>query len=219
MNFTAKLNVIAPLISNCYLASYALVNFSTFHIDLIQPVGWRPKFQVRGRNSIKNYSISLIFFSFQYYNKWLSLLGCALSVTAMFLCSWPTALITFAVVFALFLVVKYRKPGNSPNDRSKFTASTCRFQCRGQLGFVSSSSSLQNGSDYRPAIEHDGGSRQNLHSADPRHDRITQHAADFGGFRLFAVQEQLAHDLRTRHQSKNLVHNFHADDVFLKKKN
>ena len=153
-------------------------------------------------------------FSFQYYNKWLSLLGCALSVTAMFLCSWPTALITFAVVFALFLVVKYRKPGNSEKDRSKFTDSTCWFRCRGQLGFISSSSSLQNGSDYRPAIEHDGGSRQNLHSADPRHDRITQHAADLGGFRLFAVQEELADDLRSRHESTNFVHNFTLRDFF-----
>jgi hypothetical protein len=132
----------------------------------------------------------------------------------MFLCSWPTALITFAVVFALFLVVKYRKPGNSQKDRSKFTDSTCWFRCRGQLGFISSSSSLQNGSDYRPAIEHDRGSRQNLHSADPGHDRITQHAADLGGFRLFAVQEELADDLRPRHESTNFVHNFTLRNFF-----
>ena len=88
----AQLNIIAPLITNCYLASYALVNFSTFHIDLIQPVGWRP--------------------TFRYYNKWLSLIGCGLSVSAMFLCSWPTALVTSTVVMTLFLIVKYRKPGN-----------------------------------------------------------------------------------------------------------
>ena len=46
----------------------------------------------------------------QYFNKWLSLLGCLLSVAAMFLCSWPTALITFGAVVALFTVVLYRKP-------------------------------------------------------------------------------------------------------------
>ncbi len=91
--YIAQLNIIAPLITNCYLASYALVNFSTFHIDLIQPVGWRP--------------------TFRYYNKWLSLLGCGLSVSAMFLCSWPTALVTSTVVMTLFLIVKYRKPGNN----------------------------------------------------------------------------------------------------------
>ena len=90
--FPAQLNLIAPLITNCYLASYSLVNFSTFHVDLVQPVGWRP--------------------TFQYFNKWLSLLGCCLSVSAMFLCSWPTALVTCSVVFALVVVVNYRKPGN-----------------------------------------------------------------------------------------------------------
>ena len=86
----AKLDLIAPLISNFFLASYALVNFSTFHVDLIQPLGWRP--------------------TFKYYNKWLSLLGCVLSVSAMFLCSWPTALVTFGAVFGLFLFVKHSKP-------------------------------------------------------------------------------------------------------------
>jgi len=77
--------------SNCYLGSYALVNISTFHVDLIQPLGWRP--------------------TFRFFNKWLSLLGCILSVGAMFLGSWPTALITFVIIFALFLVIRHRKPG------------------------------------------------------------------------------------------------------------
>uniref|UniRef100_A0A0P4YBZ5 Bumetanide-sensitive na-k-cl cotransport protein n=1 Tax=Daphnia magna TaxID=35525 RepID=A0A0P4YBZ5_9CRUS len=86
----ANLNTIAPLITNCYLASYGLVNLSTFHVDLFKPVGWRP--------------------TFRYYNKWLSLLGFALSVAAMFLCSWPTALVTSALVFTFFFIVRYRKP-------------------------------------------------------------------------------------------------------------
>ena len=42
-----ELNAIAPLISNFFLAAYALINFSTFHASLIKPVGWRPKFRVR----------------------------------------------------------------------------------------------------------------------------------------------------------------------------
>ena len=31
----------------------------------------------------------------------------------MFLCSWPTALVTSALVFTFFFIVKYRKPGKS----------------------------------------------------------------------------------------------------------
>lgn len=44
---------------------------------------------------------------------WLSLAGAILCVSVMFLISWWTALITLCVVLALYLVVSYRKPGNS----------------------------------------------------------------------------------------------------------
>ncbi|XP_065077577.1 solute carrier family 12 member 1 isoform X1 [Ochlerotatus camptorhynchus] len=85
-----ELNLIAPLISNFFLAAYCLVNFSTFHASLAKPVGWRP--------------------TFKYYNMWLSLVGAILCIAVMFLISWPTALITFAVVLTLYLFVSYRKP-------------------------------------------------------------------------------------------------------------
>ncbi|XP_034482293.1 bumetanide-sensitive sodium-(potassium)-chloride cotransporter [Drosophila innubila] len=85
-----ELNLIAPLISNFFLAAYMLINFSTFHASLAKPVGWRP--------------------TFKYYNMWLSLLGAVLCVAVMFLISWATALITFCVVLALYLIVAYRKP-------------------------------------------------------------------------------------------------------------
>ncbi|KAK9507128.1 hypothetical protein O3M35_008934 [Rhynocoris fuscipes] len=85
-----ELNAIAPLISNFFLAAYALINFSTFHASLAKPVGWRP--------------------TFKYYNMWLSLLGAVLCVAVMFLISWWTALITFAFVLGLYMVVQYRKP-------------------------------------------------------------------------------------------------------------
>lgn len=85
-----ELNAIAPLISNFFLAAYTLINFSTFHASLAKPVGWRPKFR--------------------YYNMWLSLVGAILCVAVMFLISWITAVLTFAVVLTLYLVVAYRKP-------------------------------------------------------------------------------------------------------------
>lgn len=44
----AELNLIAPLISTFYLASYALINYCTFHAALIRPLGWRPTFKVLG---------------------------------------------------------------------------------------------------------------------------------------------------------------------------
>lgn len=45
--FSGGLNQIAPLISNFFLAAYALINFATFHASLARPVGWRPTFRVR----------------------------------------------------------------------------------------------------------------------------------------------------------------------------
>ncbi|CAH0552698.1 unnamed protein product [Brassicogethes aeneus] len=85
-----ELNVIAPLISNFFLAAYTLINFSTFHASLAKPIGWRP--------------------TFKYYNMWLSLVGAILCLMVMFLISWWTALLTFAAVLALYLIVSYRKP-------------------------------------------------------------------------------------------------------------
>lgn len=41
---------------------------------------------------------------------WLSLLGAILCVAVMFLISWTTALLTFAAVIALYLIVSYGKP-------------------------------------------------------------------------------------------------------------
>ncbi|XP_065334078.1 bumetanide-sensitive sodium-(potassium)-chloride cotransporter isoform X1 [Cloeon dipterum] len=85
-----ELNTIAPLISNFFLAAYALINFSTFHASLAKPVGWRP--------------------TFRFYNMWLSLIGSVLCVSVMFLISWATALLTLLCVLALYLIVTYRKP-------------------------------------------------------------------------------------------------------------
>ncbi|XP_017780455.1 PREDICTED: bumetanide-sensitive sodium-(potassium)-chloride cotransporter [Nicrophorus vespilloides] len=104
----ADLNAIAPLISNFYLASYALINFCTFHAALIKPLGWRP--------------------TFKYYNTWLSLAGFFMCVVIMFLINWQSSLITFIVILALYLIVVYRKPdvnwGSSTQAQTYKTALT-----------------------------------------------------------------------------------------------
>lgn len=103
-----NLNAVAPLISNFYLASYALINFCTFHAALIKPLGWRP--------------------TFKYYNTWLSLAGFIMCVVIMFLINWQSSLITFIIIFALYLLVVYRKPdvnwGSSTQAQTYKTALT-----------------------------------------------------------------------------------------------
>ncbi|XP_064078062.1 bumetanide-sensitive sodium-(potassium)-chloride cotransporter-like [Macrobrachium nipponense] len=85
-----RLDSIAPIITNFFLASYALINLSTFHASLQKGPGWRP--------------------TFRYYNKWLSLAGALLCTSIMFLIQWWTALLTFIIILLLYVVVQYRKP-------------------------------------------------------------------------------------------------------------
>ncbi|KAK9958911.1 hypothetical protein ABG768_011009 [Culter alburnus] len=86
----AELNTIAPIISNFFLCSYALINFSCFHASITNSPGWRP--------------------TFRFYSKWLSLLGAVVSVIIMFLLTWWAALIAIGIVIFLLGYVLYKKP-------------------------------------------------------------------------------------------------------------
>ncbi|XP_070617782.1 solute carrier family 12 member 3 [Erythrolamprus reginae] len=87
----AELNAIAPIISNFFLCSYALINFSCFHASITNSPGWRP--------------------SFRYYSKWAALFGAIISVIIMFLLTWWAALIAIGIVVFLLGYVVYKKPG------------------------------------------------------------------------------------------------------------
>ncbi|XP_030752173.1 bumetanide-sensitive sodium-(potassium)-chloride cotransporter [Sitophilus oryzae] len=122
-----ELNLIAPLISNFFLAAYTLINFSTFHASLAKPVGWRP--------------------TFKYYNMWLSLVGAILCVLVMFLISWWTALITLTAVLALYLVVSYRKPNVNWGSTTQAQIYKNALQATQQLNTVE-----EHVKNYRPQI-------------------------------------------------------------------
>ncbi|KAL2079180.1 hypothetical protein ACEWY4_024924 [Coilia grayii] len=84
------LNKVAPVISNFFLCSYALINFSCFHASITNSPGWRP--------------------SFRYYNRWVALFGAVVSVVIMFLLTWQMALITLCLILLLLGYVTYKKP-------------------------------------------------------------------------------------------------------------
>ncbi|UJR08646.1 hypothetical protein I4U23_012905 [Adineta vaga] len=90
--FTAigELNVIAPIISNFFLMTYALVNYACFDASLAKASGWRP--------------------GFRYYNKWLALTGAIFCIAVMFIINWWAALITFLVNIGIYLYVRTTKP-------------------------------------------------------------------------------------------------------------
>ncbi|KAF8360024.1 hypothetical protein PRIPAC_95019, partial [Pristionchus pacificus] len=87
------LNMIAPIISNFFLAAYALVNYSCFDASFAGNAGFRP--------------------GFKYYSMYLSLFGSIICIVIMFTMSWITALITFVVFLLIFGFLKYRKPNAS----------------------------------------------------------------------------------------------------------
>nr|BAK74831.1 Na-K-Cl cotransporter [Paralichthys olivaceus] len=85
-----NLNTIAPIISNFFLASYALINFSCFHASYAKSPGWRP--------------------GYKYYNMWLSLVGAVLCCAVMFVINWWAALLTYAIEILLYIYVTVKKP-------------------------------------------------------------------------------------------------------------
>ncbi|KAG7233647.1 hypothetical protein INR49_006761 [Caranx melampygus] len=84
------LNTIAPIISNFFLASYALINFSCFHASWAKSPGWRP--------------------AYKYYNMWLSLFGAVICCGVMFVINWWAALLTYAIEILLYIYVTVKKP-------------------------------------------------------------------------------------------------------------
>lgn len=85
-----ELNLVSSLLSNFFVAAYALINFSVFHASITKSPGWRP--------------------AFKWYNPWVALIGTFLCVFAMFAMDWITALITMVIIGCLYLFIFYRKP-------------------------------------------------------------------------------------------------------------
>lgn len=100
------LNQVSSLLSNFFVAAYALINFSVFHASVTNSPGWRP--------------------AFRYYNKWISLFGTVLCIVVMFLMDFRTALATFILVILLYLYIHVRNPdvnwGSSTQSQSFVSA-------------------------------------------------------------------------------------------------
>ena len=85
-----QLDVVAPIISNFFMISYAVTNYACFAASMSQSPGWRP--------------------SFQYYNKWLSLFGAVLCVVTMFLMDWANSLLSGGVGICIFVYLQNLDP-------------------------------------------------------------------------------------------------------------
>ncbi|XP_077423297.1 solute carrier family 12 member 3 isoform X2 [Vanacampus margaritifer] len=121
----AELNTIAPIISNFFLCSYCLINFSCFHASITNSPGWRP--------------------SFRFYNKWLSLLCAVCCLVIMFLLTWWAALIAFGVVLLLLGYTLYKRP--AVNWGSSVQASSYNIALNQCMGLNQVEDHVKN---YRP---------------------------------------------------------------------
>uniref|UniRef100_A0A0N5BJL4 Solute carrier family 12 member 9 n=1 Tax=Strongyloides papillosus TaxID=174720 RepID=A0A0N5BJL4_STREA len=81
------LNAISEIITNFFLAAFAITNFACFDSSESNSPGFRP--------------------GFKYYNKWLSLFGSVLCIVLMFVLSWVTSFITLFIFAILFLYLKH----------------------------------------------------------------------------------------------------------------
>ncbi|KRX43080.1 Solute carrier family 12 member 3 [Trichinella murrelli] len=121
------INTIAPIISNFFLACYALMNYAVFDASFAGSPGFRP--------------------SFKYYNQWLALFGALICIAIMFVISWWTSLLTFAFVGALYVYLHYRKP--DVNWGSSGQAHSYKNALHAALKLSSTEEHVKN---YRPQI-------------------------------------------------------------------
>lgn len=86
-------NIIATVISNCYLASWCLLNVSCFHADFVCAPSFRP--------------------SFKWFNKWISLLCGILCFVLMFLFDWISSICLISIMILIWLYIYKIKPSQS----------------------------------------------------------------------------------------------------------
>lgn len=127
---------------------------------------------------------------------WLSLVGAILCVATMFLISWSTALLTFAAVMALYMIVAYGKPGKFFHSRfaqhnisNPSTLSSIFFRC--QLGLLDTSTDLQKCPAFRFAAKQRRWAREKLPATTSRSFQHSQFATNSRPFRQSANQKPI----------------------------
>eukprot|EP01012_Entosiphon_sulcatum_P018378 TRINITY_DN2311_c0_g1_i1.p1 TRINITY_DN2311_c0_g1~~TRINITY_DN2311_c0_g1_i1.p1 ORF type:complete len:905 (-),score=120.59 TRINITY_DN2311_c0_g1_i1:102-2816(-) len=84
-----SLDLVAPLISVCFLTCYGAINLSTFVLALLRAPSWRP--------------------SWRYFHWSTALAGCLLCIVLMFVIDWLSALIATILAIALWLYLDWKE--------------------------------------------------------------------------------------------------------------
>ena len=87
---SGNINFIAPIITNFFLVTYALMNYSCFTWSLSESPGWRP--------------------TWKYFNKWVSLFACIECIGLMFLIDIIMAFVTLIIGAFMYKYIEYIDP-------------------------------------------------------------------------------------------------------------
>ncbi|OWA51104.1 Solute carrier family 12 member 2 [Hypsibius exemplaris] len=121
------INFISNVVCNCFLMTYAMVNYATFDASFSRSPGWRP--------------------TFKYYNMWLSLVTCIACLAFMFCVDYQSAIIVFVLAGVLWLYVFYKKP--EVNWGTSGQANVYRTALKDALQLLKIQDHVKN---YRPQI-------------------------------------------------------------------
>ena len=128
-----KLDIIAPVISNFFMISYAMTNYACFAVSMADTPAWRP--------------------SFKYYNKWLSGFGALLCLAVMFAFDWANSLVSVLLCAALYKYLDWKDPPKNwgpASDANRYIAAVrAMYKLRQVRTDRSGNQHIKN---YRPAI-------------------------------------------------------------------
>ncbi|CAK9294591.1 unnamed protein product [Gordionus sp. m RMFG-2023] len=136
--FIGNLDFIAPILTMFFLMCYGFVNLACALQTLLKTPNWRPRFK--------------------YYHWFLSLIGLALCVAAMFISSWYYALIAMGIACALYKYIEYygaeKEWGDGVKGLQLSTAlfSLLRYEQQQSLEKSNMSSGLQHTKNWRPQL-------------------------------------------------------------------
>lgn len=104
--FIGHLNIVAPLITQFFLGTYAFISFACFSMSISRSPGWRP--------------------SFVYYNKYTALLGGIICIAIMLFINIEYAVVAIIIAGTLYQYISWTRPtvnwGSAFASRAKWKA-------------------------------------------------------------------------------------------------
>ncbi|KAI1712835.1 solute carrier family 12 domain-containing protein [Ditylenchus destructor] len=127
LSLIGDLNALNEIVTNMFMATYALVNYACFDASFVRSPGWRPHFE--------------------YYNMWVSLFGATICVIIMFVVSVGSSIVISLIFAACLAYFHYSHPDVNWGDTHQ--AHVYRSALGNLMKLTSSEEHVKN---FRPQI-------------------------------------------------------------------